>query len=162
MSEHTAVISWNRRGAKFVDQKYSRAHQWTFDGGAVVPASASPHIVPLQFADPAGVDPEEAYVAALSSCHMLWFLHIAARRGHAVESYRDHAVGIMAKNAEGKIVITDVELRPHTVFADEVPEDAVAAMHEQAHDECFIANSVKTRVTTTPTFEIAAIRSASS
>lgn len=155
MSEHTADISWDRHGAKFVDQRYSRAHQWKFDGGAVVAASASPHSVALPFSDPAGVDPEEAFVAALSSCHMLWFLHIAAKRGHVVESYHDHAVGTMEKNASGKVVVTEVELRPHTIFAGDVPADAVIAMHEQAHDECFIANSVKTRVTTTPTFEIA-------
>jgi len=154
MSEHTATIAWERRGAKFVDNRYSRAHRWEFDGGAIVPASASPHSVSLQLADAAAVDPEEAFVAALSSCHMLWFLFIAAKRGHVVDSYRDEAVGMMAKGANGKVVITEVTLRPHTVFTSAVSADVVSAMHEEAHAECFIANSVKSELTTEATFAV--------
>jgi len=154
MSEHTATISWERRGAKFVDNRYSRAHRWEFDGGAVVPGSASPHNVPPQFADAAAVDPEEAFVAALSSCHMLWFLFIAAKRGHVVESYRDEAIGKMAKGPNGKLAVTEVTLRPHSIFAGTVSAHAVHAMHEEAHAECFIANSVKTELSTKPTFEV--------
>jgi len=154
MSEHTATIAWERRGAKFVDNRYSRAHRWEFDGGAVVAGSASPHNVAPQYADATAVDPEEAFVAALSSCHMLWFLFIAAKRGHVVDSYRDEAEGLMAKGANGKLAITEVTLRPHTVFASPVSAEVVNAMHEEAHAECFIANSVKTELVTKPTFDV--------
>src|SRR5262245_47817775 len=98
MSEYTAVILWDRRGAVFTDNRYSRGHRWRFDGGIEVPASASPHVVPPQLTVAAAVDPEEAFVASLASCHMLWFLSLAAKRGHVVESYHDEATGVMAKN----------------------------------------------------------------
>ena len=154
MSEHTAVISWERQGEKFVDNRYKRAHRWEFDGGAVVPGSASPHNVNPRFTDAAAVDPEEALVAALSSCHMLSFLYIAARRGYVVDSYRDEAVGFMKKNDRGRLAVTDVMLRPHTVFATPISADELHALHEEAHHECYIANSVKTELTTKPTFEV--------
>ena len=154
MSEHTAVITWERGEDKFSDNRYHRAHRWEFDGGAVVPGAASPHNVSRRFTDATAVDPEEAFVAALSSCHMLWFLNIAARHGYVVDSYRDEAVGVMKKNSLGKIAITEVTLRPHTVFASAISPDIVNAMHEEAHAECFIANSVKTTLTTKATFEI--------
>jgi organic hydroperoxide reductase OsmC/OhrA len=135
MAKHTALIEWSSNGSKFTDNRYSRAHQWTFDGGAVVSASSSPHVVRVPFSDPAGVDPEEAYVAALSSCHMLWFL-----------SYRDAAEGTMAKNDAGKEVVTRVVLKPAVAFAgSKAPnDDALAHLHHLAHDACFLANSVKT------------------
>src|ERR1700761_3201144 len=128
MAKHTALIEWNGKGARFTDNRYSRAHQWTFDGGAVVPASSSPHVVRVPYSDPAGVDPEEAYVAALSSCHMLWFLSITAEHGYAVTSYRDHAEGTMAKNEAGKEVVTRVVLRPAVAFTgSKAPSDEVLA-----------------------------------
>ena len=148
MSKYTATISWNREGAKFTDSRYSRGHVWAFDGGVEAPASASPHVVRPPFSVAAAVDPEEAFVASLSSCHMLFFLHIACKQGFVVDQYRDEAVGVMAKNAEGKVAMTEVTLRPEVVFAAENRPSAAAleAMHHEVHDECFIANSVNTAV----------------
>jgi organic hydroperoxide reductase OsmC/OhrA len=148
MSQYTAVITWERNGAAFTDNRYSRAHRWSFDGGIEVPASASPHIVPLPLSVAAAVDPEEAFVAALSSCHMLWFLSIAAKQGFPVESYRDEAIGVMAKSPDGKLAMTQVTLRPRVVFAGDKRPSAKQheAMHHEAHEQCFIARSVKTNV----------------
>src|SRR5512134_3144101 len=113
MGVHQASVIWERaEGAKFVDNRYSRAHRWEFDGGAEVPASSSPHVVPVPLSDPAGVDPEEAFVASLSSCHMLWFLAIAAKRGFVVENYEDEAEGTMGTNDVGRTAMTRVILRP--------------------------------------------------
>jgi len=148
---YTATINWLRRPAEtFTDGKFSRGHQWSFDGGLTVPASASPHVV-SRFADPAGVDPEEALVAALSSCHMLTFLYYAAKRGLVVESYQDTAEGVMSKNAKGKLFVSEVTLRPRTIWSGTGPDAAALdALHHQAHEECFIANSVLTRVRIEP------------
>lgn len=152
VANYGATITWRRNGVAFSNKKYSRAHTWKFDGGAEVAASSSPHVVPLPFSDPAGVDPEEAFVASLSSCHMLWFLSIACKRGYVVESYEDAADGLMEKNAEGKLAVTLVRLRPKVAFAgSNVPdEEAFQAMHHDAHVECFIANSVKTEIVCEP------------
>lgn len=149
MSQYTATISWQRAGAAFVDNRYSRAHEWRFDGGTIVPASSSPHSVPPPLSDRRGVDPEEAFVAALSSCHMLWFLSIAAKRGFVVESYLDNAVGHMEKNEDGRLAMTRVVLRPAIRFSGEsVPAaDHIRELHDRAHHECYIANSVRTVVT---------------
>ena len=152
MSKYQATIVWNRGGAAFTDNRYSRGHLWQFDGGLEVPASSSPHVVPVPLSIEAAVDPEEAFVAALSSCHMLFFLSIAAKRGFVVESYRDEAVGIMSKNAEGRHAVTEVTLRPVVQFAGDkrpLPDD-VAAMHHEAHEKCFIANSVTSVVRCKP------------
>src|SRR5436305_6059705 len=111
MAEYKAVVEWSRCGEKFTDNRYSRGHRWLFDGGVEVPASSSPHAVPVPLSVAAAVDPEEAFVASLSSCHMLWFLSIAAKRGFVVDSYRDEAVGVMAKDAAGKLAMTRVTLR---------------------------------------------------
>ena len=147
MGEYTATIYWQRQGAVFTDQKYSRAHQWRFDGGLTVPGSSSPHVVRLPFSDPAAVDPEEAFVASLSSCHMLFFLSIAAQRGFVVDDYRDHAVGYMEKNDEGNIAMTKIALRPQITFSLTPPGAAeLAAMHHAAHAKCYIANSIKADV----------------
>jgi organic hydroperoxide reductase OsmC/OhrA len=148
MSTHTAEVHWSRKDSRFLDNRYSRAHQWSFDGGAVVPASSSPHVVRVPFSDPAGVDPEEAYVAALSSCHMLWFLGLAARDGYVVDVYADSAQGEMMKNAEGKEAVARVTLRPAVVFSgDKAPSDAsLERLHHEAHESCFLANSVKTEI----------------
>jgi len=148
VAEHVAVITWDRFDAAFTDNRYSRAHRWTFDGGATIAASSSPHVVPVPLSDPLGVDPEEAFVASLSSCHMLWFLSIAAGRGFTVDTYEDHAVGTMARNAEGRPAMTRVVLRPSIAFsgASLPTADDIAAMHDEAHHSCFIANSVRTEV----------------
>ncbi len=152
MSSYTATIAWRRDGATFVDDRYSRAHTWKFDGGVEVPASSSPAVVPLPWSKPDAVDPEEAFVASLSSCHMLWFLSIAARARFCVDSYVDDAVGVMARNADGKYAMTVVTLRPQVAFTGErLPSPGeIAAMHHKAHAECFIANSVKTDVRCEP------------
>lgn len=148
MSAYTAVISWERNGGPFADDEYSRGHRWSFDGGIEVPASASPQVVPLPRSVEAAVDPEEAFIASLASCHMLWFLSIARRRGFVVDRYRDEATGTLGRNAEGKLAMTEVVLRPRIVFAPDArptPEDH-EAMHHEAHERCFIASSVNTDV----------------
>jgi len=152
VSEHIVTVRWERAGQRFTDNKYARAHTWTFDGGVEVPGSSSPSVVPLPYSDPRAVDPEEAFVASLSSCHMLWFLSIAAQRKFCVESYVDEARGLMARNAAGKMAMTRVTLRPRIVFVgDRLPTDEeIAAMHHEAHDDCFIANSVTTEVRCEP------------
>lgn len=149
MSEYVAVVRWMRNGAVFTDNRYSRAHEWEFDGGVRVPASSSPHVVPVPLSNASHVDPEEAFVAALSSCHMLWFLSFAAQEGFTVDRYVDHAVGVMETNAEGKLAMTRVILRPQIhYFGENVPDAAaVEVMHHLAHETCFLANSVKTVIT---------------
>ena len=152
MADYTAVIVWERNGAVFTDNRYSRGHRWQFDGGIEVPASASPHVVPPPLSVAAAIDPEEAFVAALSSCHMLWFLSIAAKRGFVIERYRDEAVGVIARNGAGKLAMTRVTLRPAAVFGgDRRPSPAeLEAMHHESHEQCFIASSVKTDVRCEP------------
>ena len=148
MSEYVATVEWKRNGAKFTDNRYSRAHSWRFDGGVTVPASSSPHAVPAPLSDPNGVDPEEAFVAAVSSCHMLWVLSLAAKEGFVVDRYSDNAVGFMEKNAQGKLAITRIVLRPKISFSGELKPSSgdVDALHHKAHDRCFIANSVRTEI----------------
>ena len=156
MSKHTATIRWALApDAAFLKGRYSRAHDWHFDGGAVVRGSSSPHIVRPPFADPAAVDPEEAFVAALSSCHMLWFLAVAARAGFVVGSYEDTAEGHMEGDPDTGASITEVVLRPHARFAGaKAPDEAaVKRLHHEAHELCFIARSVKTRITEEGTWE---------
>ena len=126
MAHHVAVVTWDRFDAAFTDNRYSRAHRWTFDGGATIPASSSPHVVPVPLSDPLGVDPEEAFVASLSSCHMLWFLSIAAGRGFVVDSYEDHAVGTMAPDASGRLAMTRVALRPSIGASFVLPRELCA------------------------------------
>lgn len=152
MTEYKSVVVWSRDGATFTDNRYSRGHRWLFDGDVEVPASSSPHVVPLPMSVAAAVDPEEAFVVSLSSCHMLWFLSIAAKRGLVVESYRDEATGVMSRSAAGKLAITRVTLRPEVRFdGDRQPTaDQVVAMHEEAHDRCYIANSVNTDIRCEP------------
>lgn len=146
MAEYKSVVNWSRDGAVFTDNRYSRGHRWLFDGGVEVPASASPQVVPAPLSVAAAVDPEEAFVASLSSCHMLWFLSIAAGRGFLIERYRDEAVGVLARNSAGALAMTRVTLRPEIVFGgDRRPTaDEMAAMHHEAHEKCYIANSVTT------------------
>ncbi|KAA3654661.1 MAG: OsmC family peroxiredoxin [Proteobacteria bacterium] len=143
MSTYTAHTVWTRGDQVFTDNRYSRRHEIRFDGGVTLPASSSPHVVPLPYSDPAAVDPEEAFVAALSSCHMLWFLSLAARDGWCIDHYEDAAVGVMAAGPDGKQRMTTVTLRPAVRFAAKQPTtDQHAALHHAAHEACFIANSV--------------------
>jgi organic hydroperoxide reductase OsmC/OhrA len=153
MSEYTATTHWQRLPSEpFSDNRYQRRHEWRFDGGAVVPGSSAGSSVPLPYSDPAAVDPEEAFVAALSSCHLLWFLHLAGKAGYVVDSYTDVAVGVMARNAAGKLAMTRVTLRPAVRFGgprQPTPEQH-AALHHQAHADCYIANSVTSEVRCEP------------
>lgn len=151
MAIHSAEILWSRGDQDFLDNRYSRAHLWRFDGGVEVPASSSPHVVPPPGSRADAVDPEEAFVASLSSCHMLWFLSLAARDGWRVDAYRDLAEGRMGRNAEGRLAILRVTLRPQVSFAGTAPSrEQLDALHHQAHEECFIASSVKTEVLCEP------------
>ena len=149
---HTATVRWQRAGADFASRRYPRAHDWTFDGGARVRASSSPHVVPVPLSDPGAVDPEEAYVAALASCHMLWFLDLAARDGWVVDDYEDAAAGRMGRDATGRLVVDLVMLRPRTRFGGgRAPDDAaLAALHHRAHEACFLANSVRSEIRCEP------------
>ena len=151
--EYGATVTWQRAtSAKFTDNRYSRAHQWAFDGGTVVPASSSPLVVPPPASDPAAVDPEEAFVASLASCHMLFFLFHAAKKGFVIDRYEDAPVGTMGKNAEGRTAMLKVVLRPRVTWGGEQrPADAdIEAMHHRSHEDCFIANSVKCEVAIEP------------
>ena len=151
MSEYFVEVKWFRGESEdYIDNKYSRGHVWEFDGGEVIKASSSAHVVPLPYSVAENVDPEEAFVASLSSCHMLFFLSIAAKRRFVVDSYIDNAVGIMEKDKYNKISVTKVTLRPKIVCSgDKQPTLAqLEKMHHQSHDQCFIANSVKTEVVT--------------
>ncbi|MGB8221909.1 MAG: OsmC family protein [Polyangiales bacterium] len=147
MSEHRASVHWNRQDTPFTQKEYTRDHQWTFEGGTVVRASAAPQFL----GNEALVDPERAFVASLSSCHMLTFLSLAARDGFVVDDYRDEAVGLMERNAEKRIAITRVVLRPQITWGSEPPTaEQLQKLHENAHKHCFIANSVKTKVEVAP------------
>lgn len=144
--EYSAEIRWQRGATeKFTDQRYSRGHRWQFDGGVEVPASSSPSVVPLPYSVAAAVDPEEAFVASLSSCHMLFFLSYAAQQGFVVEQYIDKAIGTMGPNEHGQIVMLKVVLDPQIRWSGERKPDAqqIAALHERSHHDCFLANSVR-------------------
>jgi len=149
MSAHSATIEWTRSGDRFTDNRYHRAHVWRFDGGLTVPASSSPHVVPAPWSNATHVDPEEAFVAALSSCHLLWFLSLAAAAGYTVDRYTDSTTGQLTEDAEGKNWLSEVEMRPRVEFTGpKSPSEAeVAALHHSAHEECFLARSVRTRIT---------------
>jgi len=150
LSEYTVTVKWQRDDQDFLGDNYSRGHTWEFDGGLTVPASASPDIVPLPNSVAENVDPEEAFVASLSSCHMLFFLSIAAKKGYVIDKYIDLAVGYLGRNNQGKIAMTKVILRPKVEFGgDKQPgAEQIEELHEQSHDLCFIANSVTTEVST--------------
>lgn len=154
-SSYQASIRWVRGAAPFTDLKYSRAHEWHFDGGIIVPASSSPHVVPIPYSLTAAVDPEEAFVAALSSCHMLVALSIAAKAGFVVDEYTDHAEGMLGRDAAGRLAMTHVTLHPRLVFTGRAPTpDEHDALHHRAHEECFIASSVRTEVACLPTMSL--------
>lgn len=147
MAEYAATIEWSRGDQPFLDQKYSRVHDWRFDGGAVVKGSPAPTSVPAPMSDPSAVDPEEALVAAVSSCHMLFFLAFAAKAGFVVDRYRDDAVGTMGRDDRGKMAITEVVLRPDIAFSGADPDPAALAdLHHRAHEACYIGNSIRGEV----------------
>ncbi len=152
MGTYTATVAWSRKGQVYTDGKYSRAHVWRFDGGVEVPASSSPHIVKPPLSDASAVDPEEGFIASLSSCHMLFFLDFARRAGFRVDTYEDPAEGVLAKGADGRMAMTVVTLRPSVAFSGEKrpsPAD-IERLHHDSHEACFIANSVKTEVRVEP------------
>ena len=150
MSRYTVTVRWRLGDDNFADNTYSRGHEWVFDGGLAVPASSSPDIVPLPMSVAENVDPEEAFVASLSSCHMLFFLSLAAKFGIVIDEYTDNAIGYMGKDADGRMAMTRVVLRPHAVYSGRSHPDPsqVEELHHRAHERCFIANSVRTEVVT--------------
>lgn len=154
MSHYSAETVWERKDANFLDNRYSRRHVLRFDGGLEVPGSSSPSVVPLPMSDASALDPEEAFVSSLSSCHMLWFLTMAVKRKFCVDRYFDAATGVMEKNAEGKVAMTVVTLHPEVTFSGErLPTRAeLDKMHHDAHEACFIASSVKTDVRCEPVY----------
>jgi organic hydroperoxide reductase OsmC/OhrA len=154
MAHYTAEVLWLRNEGDFAGNRYSRRHLLRFDGGLEVPGSSSPHVVPLPMSDASALDPEEAFVSSLSSCHMLWFLSIAAKRKFCVDRYFDAAEGVMEKNADGKMAMTIVTLRPDVEFsgAHQPTREELDSLHHEAHDACFIANSVKTEVRCEPVY----------
>lgn len=146
MSRFSAEVSWERGDARFTDNRYSRSHFWRFDGGAVVPASSSPDVVPLPYSIAENVDPEEAFVAALSSCHMLFFLSLAAKKGLVIDSYTDTAEGVL-ETIDGKTQVTRVTLNPRVVYSGQAPDrETEADLHHRSHALCFLANSVKSHI----------------
>ncbi|MBM5573234.1 OsmC family protein [Deefgea sp. CFH1-16] len=154
MSEHSSEVIWARNGQDFIDNRYSRKHLLRFDGGIEVAGSSSPHVVPIPMSDAAAIDPEEAFISSISSCHMLWFLSIAAKQKFCVDRYFDKAIGVMAKNLDGKVAMSVVTLKPEVVFSGETlpTQDQINNMHHQAHEACFIANSIKTEVRLEPIY----------
>lgn len=148
MSTYEVTVEWRSNKKDFKSGKYSRRHLWTFDGGIEIPASSSPSVVPIPYSDEKAVDPEEAFVAAISSCHMLWFLSIVKNNGFVIKEYQDHATGIMEKNEHNRLAITKVDLNPKVTFAGESQpkKEKLYEMHQESHTKCFIANSVKTIV----------------
>ncbi len=148
MSEHKVIVRWQRSGPNFLKGQYSREHTWTFDGGITVAASPAPSVVPAPWSNPANVDPEEAFVAAISSCHMLTFLWLASKQGFQIESYTDETVGAMTKNDRGVPWVSTVVLHPKIRYSGENRPTAAEEehLHHAAHEQCYIANSVKTEV----------------
>lgn len=154
MAIHKAEVSWERGDQLFLDNRYSRRHRIRFDGGVELPGSSSPQVVSPPMSDAAAVDPEEMFVASLSSCHMLWFLSIASREGFCVDGYRDQADGVMSQDERGRLAMTRVTLHPEVTFSGSmVPTRAqVEALHHEAHEACFIANSVRGEVHCEPAY----------
>ncbi|MGK0186666.1 MAG: organic hydroperoxide reductase OsmC/OhrA [Verrucomicrobiales bacterium] len=149
MATHEATIHWQQKeGENFLKGQYSREHTWDFDGGIQVLASPSPSVVPVPFSNPAAVDPEEAFVASIASCHMLTFLYEAGKKGYHVMSYSDHAIGKMTKAENGVPWLSEITLYPKITYSpgSAPAQDVESKLHEDAHHQCFIANSVKTNI----------------
>ncbi|MCU0482298.1 MAG: OsmC family protein [Anaerolineae bacterium] len=147
---YIVTVLWKKKPDEvFIDNKYSRSHTWVFDGGIELAASSSPHIVPLPMSNEFAIDPEEAFIASISSCHMLWFLSIVAGKNYIVEHYEDNAEGILGKDEDGKLAMTKVTLKPKVVFDSKTApsQEQIEELHHLAHAKCFIANSVKTQIT---------------
>jgi organic hydroperoxide reductase OsmC/OhrA len=157
MSQHTVRLEWKLDTGNFLARQYSREHTWTFDGGLTVPASSSPSVVRVPYSNPAYVDPEEAFIAAIASCHMLWYLSLAAERGFVIERYADQATGVLSRDTNGKEWISAVTLAPEVTYGGEKRPTAEEedALHHAAHEACFIANSVRTEITIQRKGEIA-------
>ena len=158
--QYNVRIVWEKNlNEAFVDKRYSRSHTWIFDGGIKLAASASPHVVPPPMSNESAVDPEEAFVASLSSCHMLWFLSLAAEKNYVVESYEDNAEGVLGKDKDGKLAMTRVTLRPNISFDEKhsPTQTQIDELHHLAHEKCFIASSVKTEITVVQTSRLQAI-----
>ena len=154
--KHLAKVTWEKQPQEsFTDNAYSRVHNWEFDGGATIQASSSPHIVPIPFSNPDLVDPEEAFLAAAASCHMLFFLSIAASQGYQIMAYNDQAEGILQKNDQNQLAFAQIALKPEVVCGGEkLPDESqMQKMHEQAHERCFIAQSIKASIKIFPTFK---------
>jgi organic hydroperoxide reductase OsmC/OhrA len=149
LSIYTATIRWTRKDeGDFTKGQYSRAHTWKFDGGVTIPASPSPYVVPQPWSDLNAVDPEEAFVASLSSCHMLFFVDFARRAGLVIDDYVDEAVGTLERRPDGKMAMTKVTLHPRVTWSGDGPDQSsISELHHRAHEACFIANSVTTEVT---------------
>lgn len=157
MGTHSATVQWTSDG-QFQSGKYSRAHELSFDGGAIVRGSSSPAIVPVPLSDPAAIDPEEALVASTAACHMLWFLSLAGQAGLDVLSYRDEAEAAMGKDDRGKIALTRITLRPAVRFGGRQPDaEELARLHDEAHERCFIANSLRSEIVVEPVLNAAGI-----
>lgn len=156
MHRYQATIRWHHTNKKFTENQYSRKHSWHFDGGLEIPASSSPEVVPEPYSDPSAVDPEEAFIASLASCHMLWFLSLAAKKGFTVKNYEDKAEGIMKENQDGKLAITEVILKPLVRFAknSKINNEVFNELHNKAHQHCFIAHSVTTEIIVEGQFQI--------
>jgi organic hydroperoxide reductase OsmC/OhrA len=153
MAKYIATIRWQLNDdADFLKHQYSRGHTWSFDGGIEILASSSPHVVPLPMSIENAVDPEESFIASVASCHMLWFLSIAAKQGFVVNKYIDEASGVMSKNSHGKIAITSITLCPKTRFSDDKKPTIshLESLHHSAHESCLIANSIKSEITCKP------------
>jgi organic hydroperoxide reductase OsmC/OhrA len=152
MTTFTAEIIWERGEQDFLKNRYSRQHVINFDGGLSIPASSSPHVVPMPMSDPFAADPEELFVASIANCHMLWFLSIASGKKFVVDRYKDNPAGVMQKNEQGNVAVTHCVLRPAVTFSgNHVPtKHEIVAMHDEAHHQCFIANSVTTKITCEP------------
>ncbi len=159
MAIYIVTIEWQKENKEnnedFLKSRYSRAHTWSFDGGIDIPASSSPHVVPIPMSIENAIDPEEAFVASISSCHMLWFLSIAAKSGFVIESYIDAAVGVMSKDSAGKLAMTSVTLSPKTKFSGskQPTRSELEVLHHAAHESCYIASSVKTEIKCNPILE---------
>ncbi len=152
MPRHSATVAWQAAPGGFERGRFSRAHRWRFDGGLEVPASASPAVIPAPWSDASGIDPEEAFVAALASCHMMSFLYLANRDGIEVRAYEDEATGELGRREDGRRAMTQVTLRPRVVYGEGAAPDAASerALHEAAHEICYIANSVTTTIVIEP------------
>ena len=148
MSEYRVTVNWKRNGPDFLKGKYSREHTWSFDGGVTIAASSAPSVVPAPWSNPKAVDPEEAFVASVSSCHMLTFVWLASRQGFQLDSYDDEAVGMMSKNDKGVPWVSLVTLHPRIVWSGEKKpsQEQIEGLHHEAHEQCFIAASIKTEV----------------